>query len=113
MRLRHFRTRLQLEEAFGELNRWFCSQAYGRQIEDAEMLVSYYVRSGGAANFAKRFDEAMGDKNRWFCSEFYFRDIRDPEVLWDYYINYAPARAAACEYQLDAADTDAELYASC
>jgi hypothetical protein len=90
-----FRVRLQLEEAFGSLNRWFCSEAYGRPIDDPELLLEYYIKSGGAKDFADRFEEATGTLNRWYCSEFYRQDIRDPETLWDYYINYAPVRSKA------------------
>jgi len=91
---RDFRIRLQLDEAFGPLNRWFCSQAYRREITNPELLLAYYIRSGGAEDFAKRFEQAMGTLNRWYCSEFYRRDIRHPEVLWEYYMKYAPAGAA-------------------
>jgi hypothetical protein len=89
----HLRIRLQLNEAFGPLNRWFCSEAYGREIDDPELLLIYYIKSGGAEDFARRYDRAMGPLNRWYCSEFYRREIRDPEILWEYYVNYAPARA--------------------
>ena len=88
-----YRIRLQLAEAFGPINRWFCSEAHGREIDDAECLLCYYIKSGGAADFARRYDLAMGALNRWYCSEFYARDIRDPEILWEYFVTYAPARA--------------------
>ena len=58
-------------------------------MHDPEVLVCYYVKSGGAADFARRFEEAMGDDNRYFCSEFYNREIWDPEVLWEYYMSHA------------------------
>jgi hypothetical protein len=86
------RIRLQLAEAFGPINRWFCSEAFGRHITDLDLLLMYYIKSGGAADFAARFNEAMGQTNRWYCSEFYRRDTRDPELLWEYYTNHAPAR---------------------
>ena len=82
------RIMLQLAEAFGSKNRWYCSQAHGRKIEDREILLSYYIRSGGAADFKKRYDQAMGEKNRWYCSEFYGREIRDPQILWEYYVDH-------------------------
>ena len=87
------RVQLQLAEAMGSLNRWFCSEAYGRAIEDEELLLVYYIKSGGAADFARRYEQAMGTLNRWYCSEFYRREIRDPRILWDYYMRYAPAGA--------------------
>lgn len=89
------RTWLQIAEAFGPLNRWFCSESYGRKIDDGELLLRYYIRSGGAESFAKRYDEAMGLMNRWYCSEFYRRDIRDPQILWDYYMTHTPVIAPA------------------
>jgi hypothetical protein len=88
-----FRVRLQLAESFGPINRWFCSEFYGREVNDPELLVRYYVKSGGAANFARRYAEAMGKVNRWYCSEFHGRDIRDPQILWEYYVNHAPVPA--------------------
>jgi hypothetical protein len=84
-----YRMELQRAEACGSVNRWFCSQAYGRPVFNEEMLVCYYIKSGGAANFAQRYDEAMGQKNRWYCSEFYGREICDPKILWNYYITHA------------------------
>ncbi|CAA9409776.1 MAG: hypothetical protein AVDCRST_MAG64-2240 [uncultured Phycisphaerae bacterium] len=91
-----FRLRKQLAEAFGPVNRWFCAQAYGRPVDDPETLLVYFIRSGGAADFAARFDAAMGPLNRWYCSEFHGRDIRDPEILWNYYMNCgAPALSIA------------------
>jgi hypothetical protein len=84
------RIRLQLAEAFGPINRWFCSEAYGCEVLDLELLLTYYIKSGGARSFAERFNQATGKVNRWYCSEFYRRDIRDPETLWDYYMKYAP-----------------------
>ena len=108
-----FRVRLQLAEAFGPINRWFCSEFYGRKIEDLELLVIYYIHSGGAADFAQRYDEAMGKLNRWYCSEFHGRDIRDPQILWDYYVNHAPARAAGKNPRREPDRSPAELSLAC
>jgi hypothetical protein len=88
----NFRVRLQLAEVFGPENRWFCSEAYGRKVDDGELLLKYYIKSGGAADFAARYDEAMGMLNRWYCSEFYGREIHDPRILWEYYMRHAPGR---------------------
>jgi len=93
-----FRLRVQLVEALGQLNRWYCSQKAGRMIENPDELLAYFVRSGGAADFARRFEEAMGPDNRWYCSEFYRRDIRDPQILWDYYMTYGAHRATRKHY---------------
>ena len=83
-----FRIEMQLAEARGQVNRWFCSQFYQRPVDDDDTLLVYFIRSGGAADFAFRFAQAMGRENRWYCSEFYGRDIRDEEILWDYYMTY-------------------------
>jgi hypothetical protein len=81
-----FRVRKQLAEAFGPVNRWYCSQAYGRPIDDPETLLIYFIKSGGAADFAVRYAWAMGPQNRWYCSEFHGREVSDPETLWNYYV---------------------------
>ena len=92
-----FRIALQLAEACGSVNRWYCSKCYGVKVDDQELLLIYFIKSGGAADFAKRYAEAMGEKNRWFCSEFYGRQISDPEILWDYFVSIAPTRAAGID----------------
>jgi hypothetical protein len=89
-----FRVRMQLAEALGQVNRWYCSQFYRREIKDPELLIRYFVDSGGADDFARRYNEAMSMANRWYCSEFHRRDVREPEVLWAYYMK-ARAREAA------------------
>src|SRR4051812_38926799 len=83
-----FRVRKQLAEAFGSENRWYCSQYHGCRIDDPDTLLVYFIKSGGASDFAVRYEQAMGPLNRWYCSEFHGRDIRDPEILWNYYMNY-------------------------
>lgn len=83
-----FRTRAQLTEVFGPVNRWYCSQAHGRPVNDDEALLVYFIRSGGALDFANRYDQAMSPVNRWYCSEFHRRDVRDPETLWGYYMAF-------------------------
>jgi len=108
-----FRVRLQVAEAFGPTNRWFCSEAFGREIDDPELLLIYYIRSGGAADFARRYDQAMGTQNRWYCSEFYRREIRDPGILWDYYMHHAPAQAWENNSQYEPDETLAELSVAC
>lgn len=89
------RTRIQLMEALGPVNQWFCSQHYRRPINDPETLVRYYVHSGGSTDFARRYNEAMGLKNRQYCSEFYGREVREAEILWDYYMSRT-TRGIAC-----------------
>jgi len=84
----HFRVRVQVAEALGPLNRWYCSQAYGRPVDDPELLLIYFIKSGGAGDFADRYAQAMGPINRWYCSEFYRHEVRDDETLWNYYVNH-------------------------
>ena len=45
---------MQLAEALGPENRWFCSEFHGREITDPDVLLSYYIKHGGAEGFAKR-----------------------------------------------------------
>jgi hypothetical protein len=113
-----FRIELQLAEACGPLNRWFCAQAYGREmdhrtVEDREILLTHYIRSGGAEDFAKRYAQAMGTLNRWYCSEFYRREIRDPEILWHYFMKYAPAGAVGKDCRNEPTDIRGEMSVAC
>ena len=104
------RVELQLAEALGPLNRWFCSEKHGRAVNDEELLLIYYIRSGGAADFARRYDHAMSTLNRWYCSEFYRREIRDPKMLWDYYMQYAPTGAIGRKPKNHPTRTSADLH---
>ena len=90
----HVRVRLQQAEVLGPANRWYCSQWHGRPIDDPELLWRYFVRSGGAVDFARRWNEAMSAANRWFCSEFYRRPIVEEEILWSYYCRRCTRPAA-------------------
>ena len=90
-----FRLRSQLAEALGPVNRWFCSQAYGRPVDDPETLLVYYIRNGGAADFANRFEQATGPVNRWYCSQHHGRDVSEPELLWEYFLRQYRAHCAS------------------
>ena len=46
--------RLQLEEALGPVNRWYCSEFYRHEVTDPNLLVEYYIKHGGAEQFARR-----------------------------------------------------------
>ncbi len=107
------RVRLQLEEAFGHINRWFCSEAFGREINDSELLLIYYIKSGGAADFARRFDEAMGMLNRWYCSEYYRCEVSEPQILWDYYVKHTPVRNTGRNPRTEAECFGVELNIAC
>lgn len=80
-----FRIQAQITEARGPLNRYYCSLAMGKPVEDDETLMRYFIRSGGAADFAIRYRQALSDANRWYCSEYFGFQVTDPEMLWDYY----------------------------
>lgn len=103
------RTRLQLAEAFGPLNRWYCSQAYCKNVDDLDLLFTYFVKSGGAADFARRYDEAISPLNRWYCSQFYQRDIRNEEVLWNYYSHYAAGRGPGPHNELNSLQSESGI----
>jgi hypothetical protein len=83
-----FRIRLQLAEALGHVNRWYCSQCHGQRIDDPNTLLIHFIKNGGAKDFARRYEISMGSDNRWYCSEFHGREINDPQMLWDYYMRY-------------------------
>ncbi|HEX5242079.1 MAG TPA: hypothetical protein VFW23_02370 [Tepidisphaeraceae bacterium] len=83
----HHRLSAQLAEALGPDNRWFCSQRCGREVADPDELWIYFIRTGGAEDFALRYEAAMGPENRWYCSQYYKRDVRDPQTLWEYYMS--------------------------
>src|SRR5689334_3197800 len=83
-----FRTRKQMSEALGPDNRYFCSKYFRRQVDDPEQLWRYFIASGGAADFARRFDHAMSDLNRWYASEFHGRCVCEPELLWNYFMKF-------------------------
>jgi hypothetical protein len=80
------RVEMQLAEAFGEDNRYFCSLHYCREVTDQDVLLKYFIRFGGALDFARRWQQAMSADNRWFCSEWYRQPITDERILWSYYM---------------------------
>ena len=71
------RTLAQLAEALGSLNKYYCSQRLCCEVSDPNTLIKYFVLSGGAEDFARRWDEATGEVNKYFCSEFYRQPIED------------------------------------
>jgi len=86
-----FRIRMQVSEALGSVNRWYCSEAAGETVTHPNMLLEYFIKKGGAEDFSRRFEEAMGPDNRWYCSQHYGREVREPEVLWEYYMSFRRA----------------------
>lgn len=53
---------LQLAEALGADNRWYCSEYYGHAVTERETLLRYYIRHGGAADFARRWRLAEAER---------------------------------------------------
>ncbi len=51
----------QRREALGPVNRWYCSQHFGYDVRDPDILLAYYIKHGGAQHFrqAHRFDPEM------------------------------------------------------
>jgi len=43
----------QIEAAFGPENRWYCSEFYGREITDPDVLLEYFIKHGGADFFGQ------------------------------------------------------------
>lgn len=43
----------QRQEALGPVNKWYCSQYFGYEITDPEILLAYYIKHGGALNFRR------------------------------------------------------------
>jgi hypothetical protein len=41
----------QIEAALGPENRWYCSEFYGREITDPDILLEYFIKHGGADAF--------------------------------------------------------------
>ena len=50
----------QVREALGPVNKWYCSQCYGREITDPEMLLRYYITHNGGSHIAPTYANAKG-----------------------------------------------------
>jgi len=48
----------QLHEALGPVNKWYCSQCYGFEVTDPDVLLAYYIKHGGAWQFRQRHLQA-------------------------------------------------------
>lgn len=53
------RNKKQIDEALSDVNRYYFWEKYGRQPIDDSELVEYYIFSGGAVNFAGRWDKSQ------------------------------------------------------
>ena len=83
-----FRTWLQITEALGPVNRWYCCERIQIAFLSPDKLMEHYIRFGGARDFAFRFSGAMSELNRWYCSEFHHRDVRDQRMLFKYFMEH-------------------------
>jgi hypothetical protein len=43
----------QVREALDPVNRWYCSQFFGYEVNDPEILLAYYIKHGGAEHYRK------------------------------------------------------------
>ena len=41
----------QMHEALGPVNKWYCSQHYGYEVTNPEVLICYYIKHGGASHY--------------------------------------------------------------
>ena len=53
------RIRLQIAEALGPINRYYCSEKHGCDVRDAEKLLAHYIKNGGAEDFARRYTQGL------------------------------------------------------
>lgn len=44
----------QIKEALGPVNKYFCSQYYGFEVNDPELLLRYYIKHGGAKAYREK-----------------------------------------------------------
>lgn len=44
----------QKNEALSECNKYYASKHYGYEVTDPEILLTYYIKNGGAVGFAER-----------------------------------------------------------
>jgi len=47
----------QRREALGSVNKWYCSQFHGYEVNDPEVLLAYYIRHGGALHFRREHEQ--------------------------------------------------------
>ena len=62
MEIKEFLTN-QMREALGPVNKWYCSQFYGYEVTNEEMLLAYYIKHGGARHYRERFDSPQHINN--------------------------------------------------
>ncbi len=55
----------QRREALGPVNKWYCSQHFGYEVQDPDILLAYYIKHGGAQHYrqAHRFDVDALDRS--------------------------------------------------
>ncbi len=50
----------QMQEALGSVNKWYCSQYYGYEVNDPETLLAYYIKHGGAVHYREQHQSPPG-----------------------------------------------------
>jgi hypothetical protein len=49
----------QRREALGAVNKWYCSQHFGYEVNDPETLLRYYIKHGGAQHFCQEHKQEL------------------------------------------------------
>ena len=52
----------QRQEALGPVNKWYCSQYYGYEVTDPNILLAYYIKHGGASHFCTEHQIIQSDR---------------------------------------------------
>lgn len=52
----------QVQEALGPVNKWYCSQFCGYEVNDPELLLAYYIKHGGAGHFREQIQNKLKDR---------------------------------------------------
>ena len=47
----------EMQEAFGAVNKWYCSKYNGYEVTDPDTLLAYYIRNGGPQRYRERITE--------------------------------------------------------
>lgn len=58
--------RNQTREALGPVNKWYASQYYGYEVTNADQLLAYYIKHGGARHY-REMVEAPAQANRHYA----------------------------------------------
>ena len=59
----------QRQEALGSVNKWYCSQHHGYEVNDPEVLLAYYIKHGGAQAFRREHIIESRPENQSACRQ--------------------------------------------